>query len=50
MRREAARALGRIGPAAESALPALVAARSDPSESVREAAAAAVVQLTASAK
>ena len=46
----AARALGRIGPAAESALPALVAARSDSSESVREAAAAAVVQLTSSAR
>jgi HEAT repeat protein len=41
----AAQALGRIGPVARLALPALTAALRDPSERVREAAAAAIAQI-----
>jgi HEAT repeat protein len=48
VRREAARALGRIGPGAAAALPALQAARRDPSDAVREAAAGAESQVARS--
>jgi HEAT repeat protein len=50
VRREAARARGRVGSAAESALPALVAARHDASPGVREAAETAVSRLTTASR
>jgi HEAT repeat protein len=46
VRSAAARALGQVGPAAKSALPALEKLRSDPQDYVRQAAAEAVSAIT----
>jgi len=48
VRRAAARALGRLGPAAKDALPALLHAVSDPDPEVRDAAAIALRQIRGS--
>jgi HEAT repeat protein len=49
IRQSAAKALGRLGPAAEDALPRLILLRKDSERDVRQAAAAAVKNIDAKA-